>query len=107
MKKIPLMMVAGALFLMASCNSETNNDPKEPTIGQRVDTTIQDVKSTTETAVNTIGDAADTTRNDIKHAAKDVRNGVKDALHDTKKALKKGAENADEKTKELENELKN
>ncbi len=74
MKKLALMIAGSALFLMASCNSETNNDPKDPTVGQRVDTTIQNVKSTTETAVNTISDAADTTRNDIKNAAKDVKN---------------------------------
>ena len=107
MKKYISFIAGTYLILLASCGSSEHNDnPKDPTVGQRVDTTLQDIKTTSEQAGDNLKDAADTTKSDIKEAANDVKDGVSDAYHATKKAVKKGTEKVEEKTKEVDKDLK-
>jgi ABC-type transporter lipoprotein component MlaA len=107
MKKMFLFATVCCLILMASCGSpEYDSNPKNPSVGQRVDTTLQDIKTSSETAADNLRDAADTTKSDLKQAAQDVKNDMREAYHKTKKVARKGAEKVEEKTKEIDEDLK-
>ncbi len=67
----------------------------EPTLGQKVDTAVADVKHATHEA-----------KEDIKDAARSVKEDAKDMAKDVKEEAKKGAEKVSNKAEKIKEDLK-
>lgn len=106
MKKYISLLFAASFLTLASCGSSSDNNEPDQTAGQRLDTTIHDVKETSEEGKQDIKNAASDTKDAVKDAAHDVKEGVSDAYQDTKDAVKKGAKKVDEKAKEVKEDMK-